>query len=209
MTIACVLRSGGWCGPVEVERLAAGFRRHLQLPFHFVCLTDVALELAGVTRIPIPQDAPAGWWAKMLLFQPDLFTGRVFYADLDTVLVGDVGELVSYAGPFGMISDFYRPDQAQTGLMAWDADGKWPAELWDAWEHGASFGSQGRLVAAVLHGREDRLDRMFPGQIASYKVHCRRAQVLPADARIVCLHGLPRPAEVPAHDPVALAWRGQ
>lgn len=199
LTIASVLRSGGWCAPADVLRLRDGAARHLVAPHNFVCLTDI--EIPGVACLHLTGMAP-GWWSKMWLLAPGLLHGRVLYFDLDTVIVGDLSDLASYGGAFGLIGDFYRPQFAQTGIMAWDADGEWPAKLWQAYNPAVHAGteSQAALVRGVVGSHADRLDRLYPGAIVSYKVHVRPQRRVPDGARVVCLHGKPRPSEV-ANDP--------
>lgn len=204
ITVYCVLARGGWCGPGDVLRLESEVAANLHVPHRFVCLTDTTVP--GIECLPLVAKLPDGapkWWFKMELWRPGLLSGRCLYFDLDTRIVGDLCDLAAYSGAFAGISDFYRPTTLQTGVMAWDADGIWPAKLWDAWHPEASNGSQARLVANVLRGREDRLDQLYPGAIISYKCHVRKQGRIPLDARVVCLHGKPRPAEV-ADEP---CWR--
>lgn len=223
ITVACVLRSGGIYTADWVERLAAGVRRHLPDPHVLVCLTDLPLELPGVVRIQLAPTAQPRWWAKMELFRPDLFVGRVLYLDLDTVVVGRLSELAAYTGPFGMIGDFYRPERSQSGILAWDAGAVDAEILWQRWVAEAVSAMRrhhgdGDYMASALAGREQRLDRLLPGQIVSYKVHCLRAPharlngtegppVVPAGARAVCFHGAPKVTDLPQHDPLVQAWR--
>lgn len=199
VTVACVLRGGGWCTPADVLRLRDGVARHLPLPHTFVCLSDV--DIPGVACIKL-SGMPEGWWSKIWLDAPGLLHGRVLYFDLDSFIVGDLSDLASYKGPFGLMGDFYKPQLAQTGIMAWDADGEWPARIWQAYNPAVHCGSesQAKLVRAVLQGHEDRLDKLYPGQIVSLKVHCKTA--VPEWARVVCLHGYPRPEGVPEDHPV-------
>lgn len=98
-TVACVLRSGGSFGPGYVERLAAGVRRHAPPGTRFLALTDV--DVAGVECVPLHHDWP-GWWAKMEAY------GRLREAmllDLDSVIVGDLSDLLAFDGPCAILRD--------------------------------------------------------------------------------------------------------
>lgn len=186
VTIACVLKSGGIFDRRWVWALKRGLARHA--PSHeFVCLTDV--PGLGIWSIPL-EHGWTGWWSKIELFRPGLFDGPVLYLDLDTLVVGNLADLVSYDGPFAMLSDFYRPESPASGVMAWTPS----AETAAIYE---SFVQQGRIPG----GRSDhwyarhapkpvRLQDMFPGQIVSFKAHARSTP--PEGARLVCGHGLPR-----------------
>ena len=208
ITVACVLRSGGVYTPEWVQRLAAGVDRHLPLPYRFVGLSDVLVS--NVECVKLSPSAGPGWWSKLSLFEPGVLRGRVLFLDLDSVIVGDLSDLASYASAFGMLSDYYRPQLAQSGIMAWDADGPIPGEIWARWitDPGVNMSrcwGDGVLIAEVLAGREDRLERLYPGQLPSWKVDCRG--VVPPGARVVVFHGSPKPDHLCPSHPVAVAWR--
>lgn len=208
LNVVCVLRSGGEYTPEHVVALRDGVAAHLPLPHRFVCLTDFPREdgcIAGVPAAPVAHDWP-GWWAKMDLFRPGLFTGRVLYLDLDTVIVGDLSDLACYGGDFGIVSDFYRPERPQSCIMAWEADNALSRAIWrsfsrdpERWMHEHERGGDQAFIAGVIYGHEDRLTNLYPDQIVSYKVHVRDGDGVPDDARIVAFHGKPRPWEV-EHD---------
>lgn len=194
LTVACVLRSGGDFKPEHVQELRAGVRKHLLSDHRFVCLSDVAVP--GVDTVPLPHAWP-GWWAKICLFRPGIFSGRVLYLDLDSVVVGSLEEIASYNGRLAMLSDFFEPEKPASGVMAWEAG------------EGASaynlFVGDPRAVMGTLHGDQDwlarglllppkRLQDLFPGQLVSWKRHCSAG--IPEGARIVSFHGRPRPWEV-------------
>lgn len=207
LTVACVLRSGGWCGPEDVQRLAAGVARHLPTQHRFVCLTDVGVP--GIETIPL-RTRWTGWWAKLELFTPGLFGGRVLYLDLDTVVVGDLSEIASCAAPFAALASFYEPAAADSGVLTWEAEADFALEVWQEFSARPArwtkrYYGDGQFVSAILGGRAERLQDLFPGQIVSFKRDCHGG--VPAGARLVCFHGRPRPAELPETHPLAIAWR--
>lgn len=188
MTVACVLRSGGLYTPAWVHALAAGVEEHLP-GAEFVCLTDMRVH--GVECVPLTVPW-AGWWSKLNLFAPGVFSGSVLYLDLDTLPVGDLSELASYAGPLAMISVFKDPRGAESGVMAF-TPGEETERLWELWTadpvgHMATYRGDGPWLDA--HTKPDRLQTLYPGQIVSYKHHARKCP--PPGARLVCGHGRPR-----------------
>ncbi len=207
LTVACVLRSGGAYDATWVRRLAAGVAAHLPLPYRFVCLTDV--PVCGVECLALEPGAAPGWWAKNELFRPGLLHGRCLYLDLDTVVVGQLEALAGYAGAFAGLSDFYRHELLQTGVLAWDADGEWAPVAWLAWALDpartmAEWYGQGQWLNHVLGTHAERLQGLYPGQVVSYKVHCGNG--VPAGARLVCMHGRPRLPDLRPGDPVRAKW---
>lgn len=182
ITVACVLKSGGCYTPEYVERLKAGVDAHLT-GHRFVCLSDVDVPCE---RIQLTEDLP-GWWSKLELFR---LTGPTLYLDLDTVITGDLSEIAAYPHRFTMLSDFLKPERPASGVMAWSGD--WSCLL-DEYEPGRSYpghGDQGYIGWKL--GQVERFQDLFPGQVVSRKVVSTRN----ANERIVCFHGLPRPADV-------------
>lgn len=211
-TIACVLRSGGIYGPEWVYAVAMGVLNNLanKTPrFRFACCSDygeadlVAGEiLPGQAScypqlIPLEHDLP-GWWSKLELFRPGLFDGPVLYLDLDTLVTGDLTDLLAYRGDFAMLSGFYRPNLAESGVMAW-TPGPHTDAIWEAFmrnpEHAMKTVKRDGLFIS-RHVECERLQELFPDQIVSLKVHARRA--CPPNARLVCCHGRPK-----LHEPAA------
>ncbi|MEI9804092.1 MAG: hypothetical protein WDN48_06010 [Pseudolabrys sp.] len=219
LTVACVLKSGGIYDTTWVARLKAGVARHLPIDHRFVCLSDVDVPCE---RIALEHDWP-GWWSKIELFK---LPGPVLYFDLDTAIVGDLTDVAAAAVGHATIvlQDFYRLGNGiGSGVMAWsDLDlvrGLYDRFLADpdSWtKRIGGRGDQGFLEEAGWALHYDRWQMILRGQIVSYKVHCRggispvNGQVtgsgIPSNARVVCLHGRPKFADMPAADPVRHAW---
>ena len=193
LTVACVLRSGGDYTPEYVERLQQGVAQHLTVPHRFVCLSDVEVPCE---RIPLITSW-AGWWAKLELFRPGLFTGPVLYFDLDTVITGDITPLAERKHSFTMLSDFSRAFQPASGVMAWQGDysrlfTQWDPQLERQYRRSSCWGDQG-WIARTLNIKPARWQQLFPGMFASYKLSPIAAR---KGASIVCFHGKPRPRDV-------------
>lgn len=207
-TIACVLRSGRDFGPEWVEALYAGVRQHAPDSWdawRFVCLSDRS-DVPGF--VPLEHDWPR-WWPKLELFRPDLFDGPVLYLDLDTLVVGDLTPFLGYRGDFAMLSDFGRPKDAQSGVMAW-APGPTSGAIWRAFtadpRRAMRYRGDGEFIRAQVHGA-DRLQDLYPNQIVSFKRHCRKAPP-GGDVRIVAGHGRPRFSD-PRAGWAHKAWKAQ
>lgn len=105
LTVACVLSKGPVYNESHVERLHRFVDFHLNQTYEFVCVTDS----------PLP-----GWWAKIDLWKPGRFPGRVLYLDLDVTVTGNLDELADYPAPFVIIKDWNRIGY-NSSVMAWDA----------------------------------------------------------------------------------------
>lgn len=203
MTVATVLRSGGIYHPGWVVRLERMVRAHAPNT-DFVCLTDT--PFAPFCR-PLEHDWP-GWWAKMCLFGPDTLRGVTLYVDLDTDIVNTLDGFGDYRGDVAMLSDFNRPDLAQSGVMLIRPD-KETQRLWALWlENPDGWMQTYRGDGEWLHehARADRIQDLYPRRVVSYKNDCCRrtpgkpGQVfhrIPDGASIVVYHGAPKPDVAP------------
>jgi SAM-dependent methyltransferase len=211
-TFACVLRSGGEYHAGHVAWLQRQVERHYPHPHRFVCLADVDVDCE---RIPLEHDWP-GWWAKLELFKHDL--GRVFYLDLDTVIVGDLTPLVDSdpTGGFAMLRNMSGHPCAGSGVMAWTGPRR---ELYEAFaadpaRHQAEcvtktrWGDQGFIQAELEAAGVtiDYLQDRHPGAIAR-GLHVMERPAPPPECRLVVFNGKPRPWETRAPWIPRLYWQ--
>lgn len=203
ITVACVLRSGSFYNADWVARLQRGVRRHLPLPHHFVCLTDMpGVQEAEV--VPLVEGWQ-GWWAKIELFRKNIFSGPVLYLDLDTVIVGDLTRIVTYPHKFTMAHEFYRPTQGCSTAMAWNGDfsmiyDRFKADPTAAKDYRtfSKIGDQAFIedvLACAEHPIQFFRDVCGEHSVASYKVDkCKDGP--PKGAAVVAFHGRPKPDEI-------------
>lgn len=188
MRIVTVLKSGGEFKPSHVQALQRQCTEYAP-GVEFVCLTDI--DVRGVDCVPLICRWP-GWYSKLELFAPDI-QGDLLYMDLDTVIAGSLGEIID-VGRDVVLRDFYKPDEVQSSLMYLTPGHR--AAVYTAWcknpaQHMADLvqrGDQGFLERFYIGA--PRWQDILPGQVLSWKVGGRK--VTP-DARIVILHGKPRP----------------
>jgi hypothetical protein len=192
ITVACVLKSGGIYDTSWVERLKEGVKKYLPLDHMFVCLSDV--PTTAIT-IPLKHNWP-GWWSKIELFKLD---GPVLYFDLDTIITGDLSDIAVQQGEFTALRDFYREDGLGSGMMAWNASMQ---KLYDLFlqnptgimDRYRGRGDQRFIEDNIVHWA--RWQDKLPGQVVSYKVHVKENKMAPANARVVCFHGDPKPDKI-------------
>ena len=93
INIACVLNvqenPRGPTYSVEwVDKLYRGINRNLDIPFNFVCLSNIDTPY---TTIPLISNSDI-FWTKIELFRKDLLEGPTLYLDLDTVICQNITE---------------------------------------------------------------------------------------------------------------------
>lgn len=133
LTVVCVYWKGKFRGRENVYseewvyKLENMVSKNLNIPYKFVCLTNVDLD-TNCIKLSRPNDL-VGWWSKMELFRRDLFTGRVLYLDLDLVILDSLIPFVEYKTDFGIIKAFGNKGKEKKGVvhgynssvMVWDA----------------------------------------------------------------------------------------
>lgn len=177
LTVACVCVPGGIYNSKHVARLHDLVASHLSQPFIWHC----------IIASPWP-----GWWAKVELFKPGRFHGRVLYLDLDVSIVGSLDDLVSWPSSFVIIDEWQKPGRMyNSSVMVWNAGvadhiyTNFTPEVMRRFK-----GDQG-----WIHEQMPDADT-FPKQwCKSYKRHVlpRLDGSLPEDCRVIVYHGEPKP----------------
>jgi hypothetical protein len=183
LTIACVLRSGGHYSADWVSGLQANVARYAP-PHRFVCLSDMDVPCE---RVPLTTGWP-GWWAKLELFRPGLFAGRVFFMDLDVLVTGDISPLCAGSGL--AICQGFGSSKFNSSAFAWDAGDTEMFDRFNPDDMPRLFGDQDWMVECRPAARA-----FPPGLVVSYNQHCRGRE-LPPDARLVVCHGRPKPPDI-------------
>ena len=188
-TFACVYRTGGDYDLEYVRRLIESVRSNVAYEIEVVCLSDDPRVIQYCDRHIVLDNLP-GWWSKLNLFKH--LTSSV-YADLDTIIRGDITPLFEYDHKFTMLTDFYHPKFPASGIMAWNGDYSFLHSRWDMskepeFKKTGKWGDQG-WITEQLGFAPDRIQTKFPGLCASYKAGYTLEP-------IVCFHGKPRPHQV-------------
>lgn len=177
LSVVCVLSPGLIYTEKHVERLrkmACDYAIHDE----FLCITDS----------PYPR-----WWAKLSLFEPGRFTGRVLYLDLDVTVVGDLNDVAWYPGSFNICRDFATLG-VNSSVMSWDAG---------AVDH--LYTDFKPLAMDMFRGDQDWIGERMRGRemntypkdwCVSYRGSVEPTGIVPDDARVVVYHGQPKPWDI-------------
>lgn len=206
ITIACVLKTGGWKNrhinveyhPRQVIWLRDQIAKHVKCEYRFVCFSDIQID--GVEVIPLTDNLP-GWWSKISMFKHDL--GKVFYLDLDTVIIDDITHMVRYAHKFTVLRNLSSKATGRigSGLMAWNGDYSHiyrkfmesPEKYMAEYTTSDRWGDQA-LIQEFMNGKFDYFQDLFPFQMGSYKFDYGQKDPWKG-ARIIIFHGSPKPWE--------------
>ena len=194
-----------------VNNLFAGVARFADLPFDFICFTNEDLDLGpGIEQRPFPMVTSRGVLPRLYMFseQSGLFGHQVLCLDLDVVVVGGLGSLMSYSGLFCARSKFKLGEEHKLDgdIMSFRAGPEAEARFWLPFTNdvkGSELLTQGReryWMRHVAGDIADRWDVQAPGAVLSFKRHnVARMNRIPERAAIVSCHGFPRPHQVTAN----------
>ena len=205
IAILCVLKSGGDFSVRDVIKLKIMLGKNITIPYVFYCLTDMD-PMGAFNEIPL-RHGYKGWWSKLELFRPLLTAvDRIFYFDLDTVIVSNIDAMLLQDKDFIALKPF-NPYNAgikgymASGIMGWKNNGLYDFlyKDFDYKQHHKQFlGDQDYLSykfkenGMVAEYWQDLVDGVY-----SYKRHVK-GNGLNGDTRVVCFHGYPRPYQVSA-----------
>lgn len=216
----------GWTnhrlGADYVNKLFRGICRHLQLPFTFHCLTNVEKIIPFLDKGIVPLKlVPYSWMGclpKLEAHNPSYqsgLEGRILVFDLDTVIVGDLTDICTYNEHPFITRAWFKGIPRGTWLSGGDLL---------SFDVGATnyihtrYALRPKAVEKWTGGRErfvyrewakdiEYWQRVLPGQVVSYKNHIKRTRKLPEDARVVSVHGNPRPHELVNQNWIQENWR--
>jgi hypothetical protein len=203
LTVACCLWGDfpdtGW-SERYVERLRNGVSRNLDVSHRFICFADRLLDVEG---IEVRRLSPPSWFGnlpKTFIYSPEAeLQGRVLLFDLDNVIVGSLEEMAAYGGPLCVRGRLQsgKDRQPDGDMISFEANSGTAMELWrQAQRPDIEKVTRGKEREFILHAAPhcDQWQDVCPGQVVSYRHHCKGK--LPKNARVVSMHGRPRPHEV-------------
>jgi hypothetical protein len=213
ITVICS-KWGSAFGPEYVNRLAIAVQKHLHIPHAFVCFTDNK-DGVDTTCEPIEplwegknaehlfqMQGSSGiscGYPNLYMFRRDFpIRGRILYLDLDVLVTGDLGPLVTRAESFMAIHDWWSNDW--NGSVMLFTGGFRPA-LWDDFPPPRKLGNgQEWLSMKIKHGTA------WPDAwVRSYKIH--GTQSVPDDCRVLVFHGHPKMEHFPPEHWVSRKWK--
>lgn len=212
VNIACVLKTGG---PVYdyryVNALANAVAKNITIPYTFTCLTDNPDKFnSNVHQVVKLKHNFQKWWSKIELFRPNVFTGQVFFLDLDTIIVDNIDEIVSYNGNFCGLRDFYKIISLGSGLLSWNPNNY--VHVYNNFLSKATYvmnntpeGDQKWIDSQVP--KMDFFQDLYGNKIVSWKKDCFKNKIvtIPPESKIICFHGVPKPHEI-QHPSIKNNW---
>jgi hypothetical protein len=211
VNIIC-MKWGTKFSPRYVNRLYGMVKRHLSLPFRFVCFTEDSSGIRPEVDIkPLPpMDLPPGkerGWRKLSTFQNPLFDlqGPTLFLDLDIVIIDSIDEFFSLPGQFRIIHDWLRPKRIEgnSSVYRFEAN-EHPGVFQHFMDHiddvKANHRHEQSYLSSYMH--DAGMLEYWPKEwCISFKRNCLqpfpmslwKAPEFPQGAKIVVFHGNPNP----------------
>lgn len=202
ITIMCVLKSGDGFNISYVERLRNMIKRNTNIPYRFICLTDMNINPDICESIRLEHNYN-NCWAKIEMFKDDIVhSERIIYLSLATVITSNIDEILMAGHDFVALRPWNRANKRNgfcaSGIMAWKNGGIYSFlynqfRINDIGKY--PQGDQEYISKALTASNKQPVfyQDITPG-IYSYKRECRNG--LPENAKIVCFHGQPKPHQV-------------
>lgn len=184
----------------DVCALYRGFKRHLTVPFRFVCWSEKERDYAETEieqrRLVDARPSYGSLTQCYELNEPTIMVG------LDTVIVGNCDHIASYcfeAEKPAVPMDPFIPGTVCNGVTLVPAGNDW------LWREYPGQNDMDWIRDSWKAGRIVPFDKLFPGQIVSYKRHVERVGLKP-EMRICYFHGERKPHELPHVGWISRHW---
>jgi len=187
------------------DKLYRGLKRNITTDFELVCLVDDDYKFNEPIRsVPFLDPTTPGWSLLAELFRPDITTNRRMIIGLDTVIMSNIDDILSFPLDVGLISDpMIEGDVCNAICIVSDKTSNY---IWDVWTNKrdwvlkhcrlAPWNTPSELVMMRklfnADGKVPRIDIGFPDRILSYKMHICANPKLLETASIVYFHGKPK-----------------
>lgn len=159
INIVCVLKQGGKVGydASWVNKLYSAIQRHVTIDYEFYCISDCEVDCKRISLT----DTGTGFWSKMELFKPNQFFGPVLYIDLDTVICGNIVDIIHRCINEKFVMWIEKDKNIHSSaLMYWNGDYSFlwdiykskPLDYWKAlYAHPPLYGDQALISENVEH----------------------------------------------------------
>ena len=120
------------------DKLYRGLKRNITTDFELVCLVDDDYTFKEPIRaIPFLDPTTPGWSLLAELFRPDITTNRRMIIGLDTVIMSNIDDILSFPLDVGLVSDPMSgigiiPENEVCNAISIVSD-KTSNYIWDVW----------------------------------------------------------------------------
>lgn len=179
-------------GVKYVNKLYNDLQKHTTLDYNFYCFTDKPEKL----DVPTIKFKPKFLWNlnKFEAYNPEHgLEGKIFTFDLDTLLLDNIDDILSFDDEFITTEDIYNLKKAGGGIVGATAEYGYK-NIW------LPLINNTKAITASTGGAERFFFRKYLKNIPFFQnkyqgIYSYKRDGIPEDARIIMFHGKPRPHE--------------
>jgi ubiquinone/menaquinone biosynthesis C-methylase UbiE len=204
ITIMCSLLSGDGYSLDYLIKMRDMLARNITIPYKFVCLTDRDINTNICDSIKV-ENAYGGLWSKLEMFKHGIVKSeRIISIDLSLIILKNIDDILTMEDDFIVLKTWnksnWNKDLCAAGIMSWINGGTF-SFIYEKFNKNAVTDypkgerqyiskqlAQNNITPTYL---QDSVKGVY-----SFKRNCKPAP--PADTRIVCFHGKPKPHEAKA-----------
>lgn len=192
----------GYWGPVYVKKLHTALKKHTTVDYNFYCFTDTPNAL----EVPSIRFEPKYKWNLSKFQCHEYLEGRVLILDLDMLILDNIDDILSFSESFITCEGAYQKGKAGGSIVGTTAE--YGRELLSKIKNNKqkieveTGGSERFFIRKYVKNCQFWQDK-YPG-IYSWKKDCQ--DKIPEDARIIRMHGNPRPHELITNKFVRETW---
>lgn len=211
ITITTVLKTSDRYTSRWIDIMLASLKRNMSIDFEFKPMSDSSHPYPSYNFV---QNNP-GFWNKVELFRPGLWSGPVLFLDLDTVITGDLAPIIQHCRGQKFLMYRGNPNKdtnityPASPVMYWEQA---PTELWDIWN------SQPAAVWYKRYAGGSLGDQAFIRDHACFKIiqdcmpagtnyFCSNKKTFNEDARLIVLGGPSKKPDVMDWHIIKQHWR--
>lgn len=200
MNVCCV-KSGNKYDSDYVNILYLMVKRHLTIPFDFICLTEDSTNLLEQIKIiDLNNKSIKGWWNKCLLFKPGVLSGNCLYLDLDMILLKNIDEFLIenqylniLCNPISFNGKIYY--NINSSMLFWNADNEELHKIWFQYIENQTFYNNHYPSINEIYGDQKAIleskikYKFFPTSKIRYMKFLREEDALDKNISIIVCKG--------------------
>ncbi len=196
----------------DVNILHSMVKRNLTLPHRFVCLTDdpsnitKEIECFPMPEIQVPSEYDMSPWRKLGMFSKKIadLSGKCLFLDLDIVITDNIDCFFTFSDKFTIIKNWSQRDHGIGNSSVYCFNiGQYSDVLEYYNDNMQEVLSTHEDEQTYLSKKIQNINYWPDDWCKSFKRHCRppyiiryfKEPILPANAKIIIFHGVPKPKD--------------
>lgn len=206
------MKWGSKYGARDVNVLHSMVKRHLTLPYRFICLTDdregisSEVECFDMPEIYVPKAKDVSPWRKLGMFSKKIgdLKGKALFLDLDIVIVDNIDCFFSYSKKFTIIENWTQKGRGIGNSSVYCFEIGKHTDVIEYYQNNvdevtSKYSNEqiylSRKIGDIDFWPESWCKSFKKHSIPPYIIRYFKAPVKPENVKIVVFHGDPKPSD--------------